>query len=179
MPPRTIRDLDFKPRPTKTSRWSRLRRLSCVAAGVVGLTAGVLLLTTQNDAAADIETGGSLLKVRLALPPLGGTITDADEEQTAQADPEAGAELETQQHWELVEVKRGDTLAGIFNSIGLSAKTMYQVLAAGEATKTLKRIFPGEQMHFLIQDGELLAMRYPVDESVTLHNAVFFSIKLF
>lgn len=171
MPPRTIRDLDFKPRSTKSRRWPRIKRLSYVAAGVVGLTGGVLLLTAQNDAAADIETSSSsLLQVRLALPPLGG-ITEADEveEPAAQPAPEPAADLQAQQHWELIEVKRGDTLAGIFNSVGLSAKTMYEVLAAGEATKTLKRIFPGEQMHFLIQNGELLAMRYPVDESVTLH----------
>src|SRR5699024_354268 len=74
-----------------------------------------------------------------------------------------------QNRWHYVEVVPGDTLAGIFDTVGLSTRTMYDVLAAGEAAKTLARIFPGEQISFLIDGGELQAMRYPVDESITLH----------
>ena len=71
--------------------------------------------------------------------------------------------------WETVVVRSGDTMSAIFTRAGLSARTLHQVMNSGEAVRSLRRIFPGDQFQFLIADGELHAMRYKIDESVTLH----------
>lgn len=176
MPPTRIRHTDFKPRPSATQRQFRLKRLHWVAISLAGLIGGTLLLSPQNDAEAIGEPGAR--EVPLALPAPASDVTEsaaaapaaqqpampavAEQEQTSPAEAD-------QQKWHRVKIKSGDTLAGIFNEIGLSATTMYEVLNAGDASKALKRIFPGEEISFLVEQDELRALRYAVDESVTLH----------
>jgi murein DD-endopeptidase MepM/ murein hydrolase activator NlpD len=155
--------------------------------GLVCLTGTALSLALQNDAEATVGSrSGNYQELPLQLPATAAAAGDSsaplpsptpdtahlpipEEPRQEAVEPAVIATAEADQDWQLVQVKSGDSLAKIFNSLGLSAKNMYEVLDADAAAKTLTRIFPGEQISFLIEDGRLSALRYPVDESVTLH----------
>lgn len=175
MPPTRIRHTDFKPRPSAVQRQFRLRRLHWVAISLAGLIGGALLLSPQNDAEAVGESATKEVPLALPASVSGGAESAAATAPAAQwpavgeqQDARVAAEPD-EQKWRRVTIKSGDTLAGIFSDIGLSATTMYEVLNAGDASKALTRIFPGEEISFLVEQDELRAMRYAVDESVTLH----------
>lgn len=165
MPKARIKDLDFKPRPPADRRGLRVRHLHWLALGLSGVTGIALLLSGQHNAqaVAGAVSEPALQEVPLTLPglPLPPEVADADPQ------PAKPAPVE---NWRRVEVRSGDTLAGIFAGMGLSTKTMYDVISAGEAAKALTRIFPGEEISFLLDEqGQLKSLRYPIDDSVTLH----------
>jgi len=142
-------------------------------------------MSGQEDAEAIAhagrDSGATLDEIPLALPGAEPAVTNqtgaeaaATVEDTVAATTEAPAATPTvtpaAPEWRQVKVKSGDTLSKLFSNMGLDSKTMYSVLGSGEAAKTLLKIFPGEEIGFLIDDdGRLQALRYPVDESVTLH----------
>lgn len=66
-------------------------------------------------------------------------------------------------------VKRGDTLAEIFNKFKLSAQTTYKVSRAGEYAKKLTKIKPGDLLYLHInKTGQLQSLRYPLNNTQTL-----------
>ncbi|RFA31473.1 hypothetical protein CAI21_02380 [Alkalilimnicola ehrlichii] len=105
----------------------------------------------------------------VALPP----AADEPESAAIDAEPELAIEPavagELDESWEVITVRSGDSLAAIFNRMGLSPRTLHNIMATGEPAKSLRRIFPGDEIRFRIVDGDLLGIRYAVDESVTLH----------
>lgn len=193
-----IKHYDFKPRSSRRRNLVRLRlrRGHLLIIGLLGLTGAILAISSQSDAVATVETSSSgYSELPLQLPaatdrikhppePPPSTIpaevaqlpspaTKPSPELEAVVDePEVDPEpaiIKPAENWQQVKVKSGDSLAKIFSSLGLTAKNMHEVLEADAAAKTLTRIFPGEEISFLIEDGRLTALRYPVDESITLH----------
>ncbi len=72
--------------------------------------------------------------------------------------------------FETVTVQQGDSLAAIFNRMGLSAQELHRVVNSSDDAKALSRIHPGREMHFrLMEDGSGLAeLRYPLNRTRTL-----------
>lgn len=71
--------------------------------------------------------------------------------------------------WQTVTVKKGQTLGSIFANLGLSAAVVHQVVNTDDDTRKLTRIYPGDDLLFrLSQAGSLEALRYRLDETVTL-----------
>lgn len=62
--------------------------------------------------------------------------------------------------WETETVKSGDSLSLIFQRAGLSDRTLYEFMSSNDEAKQLKRIHPGHQIDFQIEDKQLLALRY-------------------
>lgn len=71
--------------------------------------------------------------------------------------------------WETVTVKRGDSMALIFSRLGLNAADLHSIMQLGDATASLRRIMPGQELRFLIDDGKLQALQYDPDTHHTLH----------
>ena len=65
--------------------------------------------------------------------------------------------------WQTVTVAKNDSLALIFERLGLSPRTLYRVMASGKNTDMLKRLIPGEQLRFQIDEGNLKSLRYEPD----------------
>lgn len=84
---------------------------------------------------------------------------DAD---TAPAAPHEGPE------WETIEVRSGDSLAAIFNRAGLSAGDLHRLVNTDDRTSRLQRIYPGDKIHFHVEDDSLRGLRYDLDDSDTL-----------
>lgn len=72
------------------------------------------------------------------------------------------------EEWEIVTTRNGDTLTDIFKRLGLSQKTLYAILHKNAHAKDLSVVKPNQQVQFLIQDGVLEKMIYPLSTMKTL-----------
>lgn len=185
-------DKDFKPRrqlgPVRRSAL-RLKRIHvAVLASTAAVGLGLLLFSHDKAEALEGHASGETWTAKLPLPPL----SESSDEATAtvplklptaqQALPEEAREaretaLDADQQlaqsnggeWQTITVRSGDSLAAIFSRVGLSPRTLHDVSNAGEPARALRRIYPGDEIRFLLQGSDLLALRYAVDESSTLH----------
>lgn len=89
-----------------------------------------------------------------------------DDAAATRADPWEDIE---QANWETVTVRPGDNLAAIFSRLGLSARTLHDIVALGDETKRLKRLYPGDTVK-ISQDssGRLQDLLYEIDVAHTL-----------
>lgn len=72
-------------------------------------------------------------------------------------------------NWQQVKVKSGDNLALIFNRAGFSANTLHKITSLGKATATLKKIMPGQIIHFgADNEKNLVKLKYQQDIINTL-----------
>jgi len=68
--------------------------------------------------------------------------------------------------WDAVVVRSGQTLDTIFRKQGFSASLLHKILALNKDTRGLTKIRPGETFEFRKDpNGNLLQMRYPLDEA--------------
>ena len=70
--------------------------------------------------------------------------------------------------WETIEVNSGDSLAAIFSRAGLSAGELHRLVNTDDRTRELQRIYPGDEVHFHVQDDALQGLRYAIDNTETL-----------
>ena len=80
--------------------------------------------------------------------------------------------------WRTVTVKRGDNLAIIFNRLGVDAQQLHKLLSAGGDIKSLKQLYPGDELKLYIDsEKQLKGLVYDIDETrtmqVTQENGVF------
>ncbi len=84
--------------------------------------------------------------------------------------------------WKTHRIARGETLAGIFKTYGLSASTLYRVLHAGKDAKTLAHIRPGQKLRFRIDQqgglGQLVFVRNPIESLRVTRTDDGFSVRL-
>jgi len=72
----------------------------------------------------------------------------------------------TAAHWEEVTVESGQTLAAIFSKIGVSQRTLHQVLEHPGVRESLAKLHPGVKLGFqLAEDGTLTAFRFDRSDS--------------
>jgi murein DD-endopeptidase MepM/ murein hydrolase activator NlpD len=71
--------------------------------------------------------------------------------------------------WKTATVKSGDNLALIFDRQGLSPQQLDRLMRSDKSTAVLKRLMPGQQFKFGIDDGELQQLVYKIDDLNTLN----------
>ncbi len=79
----------------------------------------------------------------------------------------AGAQA-TDNRWQRVTVKTGDSLALIFARLGLSPRSLYEIMLLGKETSRLKKIRPGQILNFRIDANALTALEYAINPTHTL-----------
>jgi len=63
--------------------------------------------------------------------------------------------------WDIITIKSGDTLASIFDSVGIPAATTHAIASLNHQTKSLRNIVPGQEIHILLDDtNRLRRMKY-------------------
>ena len=77
-------------------------------------------------------------------------------------------EQEIETAWQNVTVKSGDSLALIFSRMGLSPRTLYNIMSLGKEVNRLKKLRAGQVLNFQIEESELVALEYEVDLTNTL-----------
>ena len=70
--------------------------------------------------------------------------------------------------WKTATVKSGDNLALIFARQGLSPQELDQVMRSDKSTAALKRLMPGQQFEFGIDNSKLQQLVYKIDDLNTL-----------
>lgn len=183
-----MKNRDFKPvtqgngkKPLYTNH-----HLLTAAGALVGI--GLIIGLTPDEAGATrSEQTGAQAQILAELPPPGvatdaivgetarlnvplelpvrpaNVVTDAAERTAPTAAPEPERE------WKTAQVRNGDNLSLIFGRLGLSAQELHNILELGGDTRTLKRLYPGEEIRVQTgTDGRLLALNYEMDESHTL-----------
>lgn len=70
--------------------------------------------------------------------------------------------------WQVVNPRSGDSMAIIFNRLGLSARNLHEVLQKNPHAKALTAIKPSQKLQFLISKGKLEKLIIPVNNIQTL-----------
>ncbi len=83
-------------------------------------------------------------------------ITDGVEALTETADAIEPAPIP----WQVINVKQGDNLSIIFERLGLRPSVLYQIMHSGKQSRLLKDLLPGNTLNFLIDHGQLQALRF-------------------
>lgn len=78
---------------------------------------------------------------------------------------DASNEVVVKRDWREVTVKSGDSMARIFKRVGLSPRTLHNIMTSGENAEILKKILPGQTLRFDIRDGNLAALEYEINFS--------------
>ena len=72
-------------------------------------------------------------------------------------------------NWQTYTVKRGDTLANIFSTLGLSPQDTFKVSRAGTHAVRLTSITPGDLLYVHVNDAnQFVSLRYPLSKTETL-----------
>lgn len=122
------------------------------------LMLGVLLLTTPSEKASAKKDIFSL-----ALP-----SESPESWKTIETKSTLGAMPPAQptpspppEHWQHIDVHSGDNLSTLFQRMGLSPRDVYEISQADlkQQNSSLKKLFPGEQLNFVIKEGRLKKLR--------------------
>ena len=171
--PQAVMQRDFK----ATSKPATARHIKAPLMGLAAtlfLFLAVSFLVTGNATATRTEplaTTKPLNDTRLSdeiariTLPLALPETAADE--TAVSEVEAAPA--TPLTWRTETVRKGDNLALIFSRMGLSAQELDRTMRAGDDTKRLKYLIPGQQLTFAIDNGNLQQLVYEIDPLHTMN----------
>lgn len=72
-------------------------------------------------------------------------------------------------NWHIETVKPGDNLSLIFQRAGLTDRDLLEFMASSNASHLLKKIHPGHELHFHIEDNVLQSLRYKQNHLTSQH----------
>ena len=79
-------------------------------------------------------------------------------------------ELSNEITWNLVKVKKGQTLSSIFKELSLSQTLLYKIIHIDEQSKKLTKIYPGAIIGFARdEDGKFAQLKYKISETDELY----------
>jgi murein DD-endopeptidase MepM/ murein hydrolase activator NlpD len=125
---------------------------------IIGFWSGSDTPAGSNSSASISQTLDLSLKLQAATP---------------QPPTQPKIEIKTDK-WTSVTVKSGDSLSTLFQRIGLSAQDVYQVDKATNKSTSLRTLFPGDSLDFLIVDQELQKVRHiksPLEQTLITRQA--------
>lgn len=67
---------------------------------------------------------------------------------------------EKPENWVTYKVQKNDNLTSLFKRAGLTATDVYYVSKSTNEEKTLSRLYPGQSLSFLIEEGHLKKVKY-------------------
>lgn len=120
----------------------------------VGALCSVLIVTLALNPSKDSETKrhSQSIKLTLSNPEIQELLPDATVPMTPDLVPSVD--------WHIEKVRSGDNLSLIFQRAGLSDRDLFEFMGGNPDTKILKRIHPGHELEFHIEDDRLLGLRY-------------------
>lgn len=87
-------------------------------------------------------------------------LTTESSPKPAAAKPAKAKPAEPEPEWKTLVVRNGDSLSRLFQRVGLNDRDVYLVLKNCEQAADLKKLHPGEEIGFQLDNGELQAIRY-------------------
>lgn len=128
-------------------RWTRRHWMHATLFTTIGALLATIVPGFSNAIDAPLITHSTLA---LPLPPL----------------PAGNPQAVPGTNWELLRIKPGQTLSGVFDDMGIPTATLSRVLDHPGAREALTRLRPGAELALDIgQPGELRALRFDRDAS--------------
>lgn len=168
-------NLDFKSGQTKTRHTRKPRRLLSIipvsrvfkgiAALVILVALAYLIPGFVPDSSAKVEDS-NLKQQRLHYSV---SIPDKSFSEESITLPEHHDQNHRDSQWQTIQIKTGDTLASIFATAGLSARTTHDAVNLNQQTEKLSKIRPGQTISIL-KDNEkqLIGLKFMPDLTQTL-----------
>tara|TARA_R110002096_G_scaffold105107_5_gene231545 strand:- start:34616 stop:36118 length:1503 start_codon:yes stop_codon:yes gene_type:complete len=121
-----------------------------------------------------IENTTKAIKLNLPNPIEGIAVNDSEFDDVLEIAPDAenlivdiplpeSIEQQTNKSLQRVTVKTGDSLALIFSRLGLSPRSLYNIMSLGKEVSRLKKLRPGQILNFHINANELDKLEYEVN----------------
>jgi len=128
-------------------RWTRRHWIHATLFTTIGALVATIVPGFSNAIDAPLVTRSTLA---LPLPPL----------------PAGRARAAATDNWQLLRIKPGQTLSGVFEDLGIPRTTMYRLLEHPGTHDVLTRLRPGAEIAFdMPAGGELRAIRFDRDTS--------------
>ena len=138
----------------------------------VSVCLAIILLLPSEQAAASRSSNNALevgKRYSLDIPHSEQQVSESLSSDVFTATELDDVAPEDNLQWASLQVQRGDVLSNLFKKANVSQQTMLAILALGDSTKTLTRLFPGETLEFgLNEQGELAELRYAINKLKTL-----------
>lgn len=122
------------------------------------------LPATEGESETSADSPSARISLPLAIPDSIFTATS----DIPLVDHTTDADTASDGEWRHATVKSGDSLALIFARQGLSPQQLDRMMRADKSTAALKRLMPGQQFKFQIDNGELQQLVYKIDTLNTL-----------
>ncbi|MDX1676900.1 MAG: peptidase M23, partial [Arsukibacterium sp.] len=118
----------------------------------VSVCLAIILLLPSEQAAASRSSNSNALEVgkrySLAIPQHEPELSEDIATEVIDADFSDEFAADDNLQWSSLQVQRGDVLSSLFKKANVSQQTMLDILALGDSTKTLTKLFPGEVLEF-------------------------------
>lgn len=142
------------PKPLLSRFAQRLKTFPRKHLITVSALCAVLVITLALNPSEDREAKRHSQTIKLSL-----NSTEIQELLPDATEPMTPALVPTIE-WHTEKVRSGDNLSLLFQRAGLSDRDLFDFMAGNAATKALKRIHPGHELEFHIEDDRLLGLRY-------------------
>ena len=124
-----------------------------------------LILITALPAKEQSDT--SRIPVSLSIKPnetlaeTSAEVQPAAVSKSPEVEPPAPTSQIVEDEWVRITIRKGDSLAAIFNRAGLSPKDLHEIMSLGKDVKSLKKILPSKEVKFKIDEtGALAVLNY-------------------
>lgn len=169
---------DFKPKLETRKRSHKGWYVCAALTGLVCVSAfGAIRLIDLPTSTADSHETLTLKpaqSISLPLPkledspeapiPTTDTLNPAQTEAASESKP-----VHDQRRWTQHTIQSGDSLAKVFSSLGLSARTLYDIMQSSSETKALKHVVPGHELRFAFDHEEQLqTLVYDINQTTQL-----------
>jgi len=143
----------------------RLRSQHLLIFGSIAVISAVIFTFVSLDARAKkhVASVGQDPANRIVLS------IDIPESQLGTTDLATAPEQVVAENWITAKVKKGDSLAAIFQRHDLAARDLHQIMSLGKDTKRLRKVQPGQ--HFRIrldQERQVQTLQYKINKLETL-----------
>ncbi len=121
----------------------------------------------------DVTANKSQLSIDLKIPTIDTNTTIDSSSDSTQTAPLAAVSIAPQpelsstqavatqtEDWLKIKIRSGDNLTSLFKKAGLGANQMYPMLNGIKPSKALNQLKPGEEVAFLIDQGDLVKFRH-------------------
>ncbi len=163
----------LEPAPHRKRRWTGLHTLLLVS---VMTSVTTVLIFVSADAEANRRTGSAAtepaalqrITVPLQFPAL---QVESDAAPGGATPPPSTAEANDAPAaaWRHVTVRRGDSLARIFQREGLDPADLHRIVKLGPPTRALRHLQPGQSFRFQVDEaGRLQALEYVISRLESL-----------
>jgi len=116
----------------------------------------------KSETKTPLANDSTQTRITLPLPiPTGKSITAVTPSFSTE-------QIQQDINWKTATVKSGDNLALIFARQGLSPQELDRIMRSDKSTSALKRLMPGQQFEFNIDNGTLQQLIYKIDDLNTL-----------